>query len=80
MLMPYLNSNTRRGRVAKDTITVRPTGIIGLGKLLIDTHELGRRTDVLLFYDAEKDIIAIKFLDGPEHGSVPIRHQNSLWQ
>lgn len=79
MFVPYVNNNLRRGRSGKDTITVRPNGTIGLGKLLVDVHKLQRRTDALLFYDAEDDLIAIKFLDGPQHGSVPIRQQKSAW-
>ena len=79
MLVPYVNNSLRRGRSGKDTITVRPNGVIGLGKLLIDIHKLRERTDALLFYDAEDDLIAIKFLDGPQHGSVPIRQQKTAW-
>jgi len=77
MFTQYVCEGVRYGRAGKDTITVRPTGAIGLGKLLVDEHGLQDRTDVLLFYDEEKDLIAVKFLQEPQHGSVPVREVNS---
>jgi hypothetical protein len=76
MLTQYVHQQSHRGRAGKNTITVRPTGVIGLGKALLDEHSLQGRTDALLFYDAEKDLIAMKFLDEPQHGSVPLRQHN----
>ncbi len=78
MLTQYVCDHARHGRAGKDTITVRPTGAIGLGKRSVDDHSLQSRTDALLFYDADKDLIAVKFLDEPQHGSVPVRQHNSL--
>lgn len=76
MFTQYVCEGGRLGRAGKNTLTVRPSGVIGLGRLLVDELGLQDRTDVLLFYDGDKDLIAMKFLQEPQHGSLPVREVN----
>jgi len=73
MFEQYVYDGRGNRRSGREALSVRPTGVIGIGQRLVHEHDLGTATDAILFYDEQTDQIAVKFLQEPQYGSVPIR-------
>lgn len=72
MFEQYVAEHLGTGRAGKNTLSVRSSGSIGIGKRLVEEHELQKFAHALLFYDKSSGGIGVKFLEEPQYGSTHI--------